>query len=49
MRAWRRAEASSMRILGMPASTALVMPPSASTSAISLRASTIMLWVSDST
>jgi hypothetical protein len=37
MRAWRRAAASSMRSLGMPASTALVMPPSASTSSISAR------------
>ena len=34
MRAWRRAAASSMRSLGMPASTALVMPPIASTSSI---------------
>ncbi len=32
MRAWRRAAASSMRSLGMPDSTALVMPPSSSTS-----------------
>ena len=33
-RAWRRAAASSMRSLGMPASTALVMPPIASTSSM---------------
>ena len=49
MRACRRAAASSMRSLGMPASTALVMPPSASTSSISLRASAIRLAVSAST
>ena len=34
MRAWVRAAASSMRILGMPAAIALAMPPSSSTSAI---------------
>src|SRR5439155_26185495 len=33
--AWRRAAASSMRNFGIPASTALVMPPIASTSLIS--------------
>ena len=37
--AWRRAAASSMRSFGMPDSTALVMPPSASTSSISFHAS----------
>ena len=31
-RPWRRAADSSMRIFGMPDSTALVMPPSSSTS-----------------
>ena len=49
MRAWRRADASSMRSLGMPASTALVMPPNASTSSMSLRASAIRLEVRAST
>ena len=34
MRAWVRAAASSMRILGMPASIALAMPPAASTSSM---------------
>ena len=38
-RAWRRAAASSMRSFGMPDSTALVMPPSASTSSMSAHAS----------
>ena len=37
-RAWRRAAASSMRSFGMPDSTALVMPPSASTSSMSAHA-----------
>ena len=34
MRAWARAAASSMRSFGMPASIALAMPPSASTSSM---------------
>ena len=34
MRAWVRAAASSMRILGMPASIALAIPPAASTSSM---------------
>jgi len=38
MAAWRRAAAASMRSFGMPLSTALVMPPSASTSWISAQA-----------
>ena len=42
MRACFRAAASSIRSLGMPDSTAFVMPPRASTSSISLRASTTM-------
>ena len=44
-----RAAASSMRSFGMPDSTALVMPPSASTSSISFHASSARLAVSAST
>src|ERR1700730_9107423 len=49
IRAWRRAAASSMRSLGIPASTALVMPPIASTSSISAIAAAPIEWVSLST
>ena len=48
-RAWRRAAASSMRSFGMPDSTALVMPPSCSTSSMSFHASSASEWVSAST
>ena len=49
MRAWRRAADSSMRSLGMPDSTALVMPPSASTSSMSAQALSARSSVSAST
>ena len=49
MRAWRRAAASSMRSLGMPLSTALVMPPIASTSSISAMRRVASEWVRLST
>ena len=38
MRAWVRAAASSMRILGRPVSMALAMPPSSWTSSMSFQA-----------
>ena len=47
--AWRRAAASSMRILGMPVSMALDMPPRPSTSSIRFHAECISSWVSRST
>ena len=47
--AWRRAADSSMRSLGIPEATALVMPPSSSTSWISAHASSASAWVSAST
>ena len=49
MRAWVRAAASSMRILGMPASIALAMPPAASTSSMSFQAALARSFVSFST
>ena len=48
-RAWRRAADSSMRSFGMPDSTALVMPPSSSTSSMSAQALSARSSVSDST
>ena len=48
-RAWRRAAASSMRSFGIPAATAFVIPPSASTSSMSERADAARLAVRDST
>ena len=48
-RAWRRAADSSMRSLGMPEATALVMPPSSSTSSMRAQASVASLSVSAST
>jgi len=47
-RAWRRAAHSSIRSFGMPSWIARVMPPSASTSPITRRASAATLAVSDS-
>ena len=49
MRAWVRAAASSMRILGMPASIAFAMPPAASTSSMCCHARRARSWVSRST
>src|SRR6266516_2959163 len=48
MRAWRRAAVSSMRSLGMPASSAFVMPPIASTSSMMPSAFWASAWVRDS-
>ncbi len=49
MRAWVRAAASSMRILGMPASIAFAIPPAASTSSMCCHARWARSWVSRST
>ena len=49
MRACLRAADSSMRSLGIPDSTALVIPPSASTSSISAHAALASEWVRAST
>ncbi len=49
IRAWRPAADSSMRSLGMPDSTALVMPPSSSTSSMSAWAFSTRSLVSAST
>ncbi len=49
MRACVRAADSSMRSLGMPDSTALVMPPSSSTSSMSDQAASTSSWVRAST
>ena len=49
MRAWVRAAASSMRSLGMPASMALAMPPTSSTSSMCARRVAASSWVSRST
>ena len=49
MRAWVRAAASSMRILGMPCSMALAMPPACSASWMCAHARSARSWVSRST
>ena len=49
MRAWVRAAASSMRILGMPCSIAAAMPPARSASWMCAHARSARSWVSFST
>ncbi len=49
MRAWVRAAASSIRILGSPASMAWAMPPDSSTSAMCSQVRAARSWVSRST
>ena len=49
VRAWRLAEASSMRILGKPVSMALAIPPRSSISMICSQALWAISWVSLST
>ena len=49
IRAWVRAAASSMRILGMPSSMALAIPPASSASVMWPQARSARSWVSRST
>ena len=49
IRAWVRAAASSMRILGMPCSMALAIPPARSASWMCAQARSARSWVSRST